>query len=567
MCFEVTTAGTSTGTEPAWVYTIGSTTTDAGGVVWTCRGGAGIWLANKTYGLGDRVVKSSQTSRNAASSTVWECTTAGTSGATEPTWATTITAGTTTQTDNTVTWTARKASTWDNAHPFMAALFFDNNNSTIRVNGGDSVYVSSGHAEQVTQSAFVTTVIDLVKLGGQTQVPINLLCVDDTGQPTSPTTLATTAVVEITGTNTSNSMFLAGAAYIYGITFKTTCNSGTSQIGIVSNSSSFSTKMQIRAEKCGFSATVSSSNLIVLGSANSPGPAAQQIELIDPTFTFGSSIQTGITFGNGRVRIRGGTFAGTLPGSASSVCTNNTNNNGGMVEFDGTDFSGFGSSTPFWRNAYANTCVALHRNCKMPSSPTYQAYPGSISNLSSASSLLDWINCDNGGTNYKLHREHGCGTVDYETVIVRSGGASDGTTSISHKAVTNANSTWSFPMPLMEFAVWNDNSGSSKTATVEILADTVAALNNDDVWMEVEYQGASGNPQTSFINCTKSSILASNAAITSSSATWTTTGITNPNKMKLQVTFTPQLKGWVTARVYVGKASQTVYVDPMITIT
>jgi len=57
-----------------------------------------VWAASTAYALGD-VVR--PTTRN---SFAYECTTAGTSGATEPTWPTT--AGTTV-TDGTVVWTAR----------------------------------------------------------------------------------------------------------------------------------------------------------------------------------------------------------------------------------------------------------------------------------------------------------------------------------------------------------------------------------------------------------------------------------------------------------------------------
>ncbi len=49
---------------------------------------------------------------------------------------------------------------------------------------------------------------------------------------------------------------------------------------------------------------------------------------------------------------------------------------------------------------------------------------------------------------------------------------------------------------------------------------------------------------------------------TAGSATWTTTGLTNPNKQRLVVTFTPQKKGWMIGRVYLAKGSKTIYVDP-----
>jgi hypothetical protein len=56
------------------------------------------------------------------------------------------------------------------------------------------------------------------------------------------------------------------------------------------------------------------------------------------------------------------------------------------------------------------------------------------------------------------------------------------------------------------------------------------------------------------------------AAQTASTATWTTTGLTTPNTQKLEVTFTPQKKGLVQARVVLAKASKTIYVDSKLTV-
>ncbi len=566
VCFEVTTAGTSGGSEPTWTNGVGNTTTD-NGVTWTCRGNAGIWTVNTAYNLGDRVVKvgSSTGSYNNSSATVWECTTAGTSHATtEPTWPTTVTAGTTTQTDNTVTWTARKASTWDNAHPYMAALFADSSNSTIIVNGGDTVYVSNAHHEQVTPAAFTTQMIDMVKSGGASQTPIRVLCVSDTGQPSSPSTLATTAIVELIGSPTAASVYIAGSAYVYGITMKSSTTS-TTHIGVAGSSSSFSSKMEIKLENCGFTLGSGSSSQIQLGEISGSGPDPGFIELINPTFTGGNSSQALVTINYGKVKIRGGSLAGTLPSSGSSVF-NQITNNVSFLEVDGFDFSALGSTTPIVRNFASCAGYFLFRNCKITSGGTLTALP-TIGTMGLHSTLLDFINYGSGGTNYRMHREHGCGTVDEETVKIKSGGFSDGTTGLSHKMISNANASFFRPLEGFGLNAWNDNSGSSKTATVEILTDSATQLNNDDVWLELEYLADSGDPLAGFGNNAKASTLAANAAQPTSSATWTTTGISNVMKQTLQISFTPQQKGAVRGKVMLGKASATIYVDPKLTIT
>jgi hypothetical protein len=52
--------------------------------------------------------------------------------------------------------------------------------------------------------------------------------------------------------------------------------------------------------------------------------------------------------------------------------------------------------------------------------------------------------------------------------------------------------------------------------------------------------------------------------VTSSAASW---GGSPAHTQKLQVTFTPQMKGPVKARIFVAKPSITVYVDPLLTIS
>jgi hypothetical protein len=41
--------------------------------------------------------------------------------------------------------------------------------------------------------------------------------------------------------------------------------------------------------------------------------------------------------------------------------------------------------------------------------------------------------------------------------------------------------------------------------------------------------------------------------------------MSNPNEFKCSVTVTPGKAGPITARVYLAKASTTIYVDPIIT--
>jgi hypothetical protein len=171
--------------------------------------------------------------------------------------------------------------------------------------------------------------------------------------------------------------------------------------------------------------------------------------------------------------------------------------------------------------------------------------------------MVDVINCDSGGTNYRNERYRYEGTLTTETIIVRSGGASDGATPVSHKIVTSANSKWPQPFESFPLAIWNDTVGSAVTATVYGIWGGGAVPNNDDIWIEAEYLGSSSSPQGSLVSSGKVNGLASGSAAASDASSWG--GSTTAFKMS--VTFTPQQKGLIYITVKAAKASSTFYID------
>ena len=150
-----------------------------------------------------------------------------------------------------------------------------------------------------------------------------------------------------------------------------------------------------------------------------------------------------------------------------------------------------------------------------------------------------------------------------ETTIVRTGGASDGTTTIAQKIVTTANAKWVTPFRSIPVTFWNETVGSAITVTLQGIWGGGAVPNNDDIWLEVEYPGDASFPTGSFANDGKASNLATNAAQTAGSGTWG--GSTT--KFSLDVTITPQNKGPITLYVICGAASSTFYIDPKPIVT
>lgn len=108
--YECIVAGTTGSTQPTWPTTLGGTVTD-GTATWMCiyfgvpkrpiyigliLATRGYWAASTAYSVGDYVLPT------APNGHMYKCTTAGTSGSTQPTWPTTNNG---TVTDGTVVWT------------------------------------------------------------------------------------------------------------------------------------------------------------------------------------------------------------------------------------------------------------------------------------------------------------------------------------------------------------------------------------------------------------------------------------------------------------------------------
>jgi hypothetical protein len=230
----------------------------------------------------------------------------------------------------------------------------------------------------------------------------------------------------------------------------------------------------------------------------------------------------------------------------------------------GFDFVNFGSSTNLVNISNSvGIGKMVFRDCKLPAS-----WSGS---LTSAAPLMgqryEMHNCDATDTQYRLWVEDYAGSIKSETTIVRSSGASDGSTSLSWKVVSAANAE--YPMIRLvtpEIMIWNSTTGSSRTVTVEVVTDNVT-LKDDECCLELMYLGTSGFPLGTWISDCKTDVLATGANQTTSSVTWTTTGLATPVKQALAVTFTPQEIGYFVARVVVYKASTTVYVCPKATVT
>jgi hypothetical protein len=402
----------------------------------------------------------------------------------------------------------------------------------------DFIYLSHVHAESTA------TTITLA-FAGTGAAPTKIICANDSAEP--PTSTATTATVTVTGSAVA--IQCSGNLYCYGVNW---INAGTGNSGIWQHNG---VREKQAWEKCTFQLTAGTGSIFVNAGSSVSGDVAWK----NCDVRFGSSSSGGIQLSGDAFRWEGGSV---LSGSATpaALFTFGTPRQN-VAEMSGVDLSNLG--TGFYFMAAGNAGRLIVSNCKLPAGWTGDLHNSTMT----LGARVELHNCDSADTNYRFRVKDYCGEARDETTLVRSGGASDGTTPISWKITTNANANpyiGRFELKLPPR--WNDTTGSAINVDVDILHDSVTPLTDGEVWLEVQYMGNSGVPLSSFIADAKA-LLDTAAAQASSSATWTTTGMSNPNKQKLSVTFTPQEKGYIQAKVIAAKSSYTLYVDPELQVS
>ena len=401
---------------------------------------------------------------------------------------------------------------------------------------GDTIYLSQSHAES---GGAVTAVF-----AGTMANPVKIIAGNDGAEP--PTAVSAASLIS------SSSITLSGSYYLYGLTLQS-ATSILPNAQVTSNS--------VTLDHCSLITTgTGGSSFFSIGSTNN---VTQKAVLLDCTYKFSGSSNSGCATA-GVVEIKGGSFvSGTSTPSAGIFGGTATDRTGAQLLIDGLDMTNLASTVSIFRT-FVSPGLFQIRNSKLPAS-----WSGSLCNATplATGQRFEMHNCDSGDTNYRLWVQEYSGSIKTETTLVRTGGASDGTTGYSLVMATTANANASVaPLVSPEVSIWNDTTGGSKTVTVEILHDSATNLTDGEIWLEAQYLGTSGVPLGSFISDAKADILATAADQSASSETWTTTGMSNPNTQKLSVTFTPQEKGYIQAKVYLAKASKTVYVDPKLTV-
>jgi hypothetical protein len=370
-------------------------------------------------------------------------------------------------------------SSWANAYTNFFNAFISGKAA------GDVFYVAHDHAESAASSLTMSL--------GSIVNPIKIICVNRAGS-VPPVSADRRATAQVTATG-SFSINFSGNLHADGIIFTA---GGDISFG-TSNTAN-------RLENCSLRLSGTTTTIIVGGSS-----VVAFAEWRNTTVSFGGTSCKIRIVGHLVWRDTPSALLGTIPttvivfGSAAA----------GRIACAGVDFSAAGAGKTIISTVGAGLAsVASFLDCKLNASVTKADTP-----TSPGGSEIDFVRCGASG-NYTVFSNRYNGTLIEETTIIRTGGASDGTTPISWKIVTTVNCNYSMPFECPLIATWNDTVGSSVTATVEGIWGGGAVPNDDDIWVDVQFLGDASSPQASFVNDGKANLLATAAGQTTSLETW-----------------------------------------------
>ncbi len=453
-----------------------------------------IWsnsnIKNKAISIG-------QVISNVAGTLLLICTTAGTTGnGAEPSWAAFTNAGATTV-DNGATWTTLGApgnyAAW--AHPHARIRNACSTTSTWGVDG-NLFFIADNHAE--TQS----TTMNWGNPSG-TYVMSYIISIDHTlSLPPSDSTYKAGASITTTGTMN----FIPSAFYLKGITLVDGTGAGGPAFGICNTSKSI-----LFLENCTLSI---------------PGTGGSVINFGNVSTNFGNKFRFNnvvINMGSGALLNFFGTdlewintpsaITGTMP--TTLFGGSGVTSIGSYLVLKGVDLNNLGSGKTIVGQTTSTDFKIKLIDCKLNSAVTLcTLYPNT------PSQYADFIRCDSSGTNYSVNRFAYNGIQAHELTAIRTGGASDGTTGVSHKIATSSNValSWANPFEALPIPKWNAVTAGNVVVTVYGITTQAALPNLDDIWIEVEYLGNSGSPLAAFVNSTKTSILSASTGLSADTA-------------------------------------------------
>ena len=373
---------------------------------------------------------------------------------------------------------------------------------------GDDIYVGHDHTETLSANTVYT-------FSGTAASPVRVFSVN-----TSTEAYQRATSVQINAGNSTYDLTLSGDYAIYGMFFE--CGDDFNMVD---------GQERMYLEDCEIEMVrVSSANLFLGVNTGS----VVHLKGCTINFTSGSTSSNIIPW-NGGITLEDCTveWTGTQPDELFTASDRFVN-----LHIKGGDYSSI-SSTLFNLSGDPNFTILMERALLNSSVTLFNStrpdYPG-------AWALVKECDDTTGNDVYRMELFEYYGDITSDDATYRSGGASDGTTNISWKMVSTGSATDGNVNEYLKsppIVLWN-TATSSSTFTINCLWDSATNIQNDEIWMELEYFGSSANTQSSFSSDGLANPLATAADQTTNSETWTISpSMTNANEFQLNVTVTP----------------------------
>ncbi|MFA9204851.1 MAG: hypothetical protein ACEQSH_00185 [Bacteroidia bacterium] len=435
------------------------------------------WAALTAYTLGQ--IRRQLGAVTAGNERCFRCSTAGTSGAAEPTWVLTASA---TTTDGTAVWTECTAQeTYQAAGNWTApAANYEvigvNSGGRASLNGTDTVFIASNHSESWTSARSWT------RFG-------SLVCVTVAGSALPPVAASVTTGAQIATTGANNITMGGSGGSLYGITMSLgdAGNSASLNLGVTGGGTS---GFVFEACALKLNNTNTGSRFALGGTAVSAA-----MNLINTVLTFGNASQ-GISITTNPAFFTWVDTASAIAGTSPTTLFQGTFP---FVRMRGVDLSGFtGALVAPGTGSNVFFGVLDVAQCKLNASTVISANY----RLGDMFSRISVVATDDTTGNSVIRQAYGAvqsnlGVLS-NAIVYRNGGASANSVGYSwsmgaSNTTDGAVSLGKHPItPSLEF--WNTTTGGAKTITVHGIANKTAIPTNAVAWLQLEYMAASTSP-------------------------------------------------------------------------
>jgi hypothetical protein len=367
--------------------------------------------------------------------------------------------------------------------------------------------------------------------------------------------------IEAVGASSSNfniqSNATSGSLYTYGMIIKGGTNNNVAcNIGIGTNAVSIGAQF----ESCTFDLPTANDRTIFLGGTSGIA-AASLFQFLNCTFLHSvtGTITQYFDSQNGICEIINPTFTFSATMPTQLIGFSSTSANGYCTIRDG-DISGFSGTAIVLLTSLLYGSVTLE-NLKLHATPTITG-----GSWTAGVGEITIRNCDSADTTYTFQYLNAFGilTAD-ETIYITTGGTQFDGAGVSWKVVTTSLANENIPFRMPKIFIW-DTVLTSQTAEIEFIRDSATSLTDRDIWSDLDSAASTSFPNYTFqTNRNANPFTGTPANQPTSTNSWTGTGgFTNPNKQKLQNTFTAAAAGLLQSRISIGKASETIYFDAQI---